>query len=366
MPVTKRYERWCLLLMVVVSQLLTVIGIARADDNKGDNKNVCLSADATGCTNGLPTFQYQLLVGEMAAHPTPDVRRLQVDFSELGMMAYYRVYGGIQPLYDAPNGNIVGVVDSGFSYVNVRARQGDWAQLSPTRWIPIRDLTQAASSPFSGVLIEQPLAYPMAWILLPTVPSAIPGAKADPNATMLERYARVNLFATLTVDDEDWFLIGPAQWVPAHRVARVLPVGKPADVKGRWVAVDLYEQVLTAYEDDRMVFATMVATGLPRPQWGTNKGLFRIWARLLADDMAGAFGRPDYYNLKDVPWVMYFDNSIALHGAYWHDNFGYRMSHGCVNMSVTDAHWLYEWTAGFYEDTWVYVYASQPTLKPRA
>ncbi|MBA3873751.1 MAG: L,D-transpeptidase, partial [Anaerolineae bacterium] len=46
------------------------------------------------------------------------------------------------------------------------------------------------------------------------------------------------------------------------------------------------------------------------------------------------------------PWVMYFDGSISLHGTYWHDNFGYRRSHGCVNLSISDAKWLFNWTAG--------------------
>jgi L,D-transpeptidase catalytic domain len=363
----KRLGRRQIGVIAIVLALVPMVGSAfmvRADTN--DNKNPCLSAEATGCTHGLPTFQYQLLLGEMAAHPVPDVRPLAVDISEIGLSPYYRVFGGTQPVYNTPNGDVVGVIDAGFHYVTIKSRQGDWAQLSPTRWIPMHNLTLAASSPFSGVLIDQPLAYPMAWLLLPTRPSAIPGMEPDPSTPMLDRYTRVNIFAMLSIDDVDWYLIGPGQWVVQQRLARVLPAIKPDGVKGRWVAVDLYEQVLTAYEDDRMLFTTMVSTGLPRPQWGTNKGLFRIWARLVADDMAGAFGRPDYYNLKDVPWVMYFDGAIALHGAYWHDNFGYRMSHGCVNMSVTDAHWLFEWTAGFYDDAWVYVYSSQPGLKPRA
>jgi len=146
-------------------------------------------------------------------------------------------------------------------------------------------------------------------------------------------------------------------------VARVLPTARPADVKGRWIAVDLYEQVLVAYEDDHMVFATMISSGLPRQGLGTNQGLFRIWARLQSTRMSGDMGGPLAYDLPNVPWVMYFDNSISLHGTYWHDGFGYRHSHGCVNMSITDAHWLYDWTDNFFSDTWVYVYSSRDYVK---
>jgi hypothetical protein len=61
--------------------------------------------------------------------------------------------------------------------------------------------------------------------------------------------------------------------------------------------------------------------------------------------MSGSEGQTDFYYLEEVPWTMYFDRSIAMHGTYWHNSFGYRHSHGCVNMSITDAHWLYEWAA---------------------
>jgi hypothetical protein len=356
----RRDSRWIVLIVVLVTQVTTARNAARADDN---NKS-CLVPETSGCTFGLPTFQYQLLLGEMMAHPTPDVRQLVVDEDELGHIARYRVVGGTAPLYDAPDGNAVDVIDTGFDYITVRRREGDWFEIIPGRWMRAQNLTMTSSSSFAGVLIDEPLAYPMGWVLLPTRPSAVPGTKPDPNTPMLDRYARVNIFATVTVGDWNWYLVGPGQWLEQRRVARVLPVNRPVGVKGRWVSVDLYEQVLVAYEDDQMVFATMISSGLPRPQWGTNKGLFRIWARMTSTRMSGAFGRPDYYNLPDVPWVMYFDHAIALHGAYWHDGFGFRHSHGCVNMSVTDAHWLYDWTSGFYADAWVYVYSSGEGPKP--
>ncbi len=113
---------------------------------------------------------------------------------------------------------------------------------------------------------------------------------------------------------------------------------------------------VVAYEDDRMVFTTLISSGLPK--WSTNEGLFRIWTRAHADTMSGAMGRPDFYYLQAVPYVMYFDDSISLHGTYWHDGFGYRHSHGWVNMSITDAHWIFDWTDNFYYDMWVDVWAS--------
>jgi lipoprotein-anchoring transpeptidase ErfK/SrfK len=61
--------------------------------------------------------------------------------------------------------------------------------------------------------------------------------------------------------------------------------------------------------------------------------------------MSGSDGQPDYYFLEDVPWTMYFHGAYALHGAYWHDRFGKVHSHGCVNLSLADAKWLFDWTS---------------------
>ncbi|HLA43747.1 MAG TPA: L,D-transpeptidase, partial [Aggregatilineales bacterium] len=124
-----------------------------------------------------------------------------------------------------------------------------------------------------------------------------------------------------------------------------------------WIAVDLYEQVLVAYDEDTPVFATLVSTGLP--DWPTREGTFQTYWRLSNGYMTGAEGQSDYYLVESVPYTMYFDESISLHGTYWHDDFGYRHSHGCVNMTITDAHWVFQWSAdGGYDYPNVHVFAS--------
>ncbi len=72
----------------------------------------------------------------------------------------------------------------------------------------------------------------------------------------------------------------------------------------------------------------------------TVTGSYRIYYKFRYGDMSGS----DYY-LRDVPYVMYFYKSYAMHGTYWHNNFGQPMSHGCINMKIEDAAWLYNWTA---------------------
>src|SRR5439155_25239493 len=189
------------------------------------------------------------------------------------------------------------------------------------------------------------------------------GPPSSKTKRALIRYERVNIFATAKDDKGvDWYMIGPNQWVKHTFVAMIKQIDPPKDVSGHWVAVDLYEQTLVAYEDSKPIFATLIASGLPHHE--TNEGLFKVWARVSQDSMSGATGAPSAYALQFVPWVMYFDGGISLHGTYWHDLFGYRQSHGCVNLSISDAHWMFNWMdKGTPDETgapvnWVYVYSS--------
>lgn len=112
------------------------------------------------------------------------------------------------------------------------------------------------------------------------------------------------------------------------------------------IYVDLTTQTLTAYEENRQVLQVPVSTG----KWGrTPTGNFRIWIKLRYTRMSGGQGA-DYYDLPNVPYVMFFYNNevtksrgYSLHGAYWHNNFGHTMSHGCVNIRPEDAEKLYNW-----------------------
>jgi lipoprotein-anchoring transpeptidase ErfK/SrfK len=109
-----------------------------------------------------------------------------------------------------------------------------------------------------------------------------------------------------------------------------------------------------------MVYAGLVSSGLNR--WPTYEGLFQVFSSYYQAKMSGAEGKVDYYFIEDVPYTMYFDrkNEIALHGAYWHDRYGYKHSHGCVNMPPRDAEWVYYWSDGAPNDLWVWVHTSEP------
>lgn len=112
------------------------------------------------------------------------------------------------------------------------------------------------------------------------------------------------------------------------------------------IYVDLSTQTLYAYQGNTQVLKTLISSGKWNP---TPTGDFHIWVKLRATRMAGGTG-DEAYDLPNVPYTMYFYNNdvpkesgFSLHGAYWHNNFGHPMSHGCVNMRIVDAKALYNW-----------------------
>lgn len=120
----------------------------------------------------------------------------------------------------------------------------------------------------------------------------------------------------------------------------VRPAGVGTDE--RWIDVNLTQQRLVAYEGDIPVFETLVSSGT----WNhpTVTGQFRVWLRFTSQTMDGRRLGYNYY-LENVPYVMYFFEDYALHGTFWHNNFGTPMSHGCVNLPTPAAEWIFNWSA---------------------
>lgn len=317
-------------------------------------------ADIPGCNaqTGVP-------LDILSAYPEPNVNPLPIDDSLL----YDRVYRklpGATTIYDAPGGNVKQTMGAGFSYITVNSVQGDWTEVDRDQWVHTSELSDdVLISRYSGVrLPDDPLPYPMAWTMRHLHPAEAPGGEDSDNNPFMYRYTRVNLYTSVVVDGKTWYQVGPNQWIHQFNIAKMTPIARPPEVDTeKWVSVDLYEQTLIAYEGDKPVFGTLISSGLK--DWGTNEGLFHVYLRYERTTMSGAYQNPDFYFLQEVPWTMYFDHDIALHGTYWHDGFGYRHSHGCVNMSITDAKWVYDWSASETDYTVpndegmaVYVYSS--------
>lgn len=144
----------------------------------------------------------------------------------------------------------------------------------------------------------------------------------------------------------------------AEPVSTVLGEADPTAEKR--IYVDLSTQTLSAYQGDSLFMRALVSSG----KWSrTPTGEFTIWSKFRATRMSGGSGN-DYYNLPNVPYTMFFSGSgvaasrgFALHGAYWHNNFGHPMSHGCVNLRTVDAQKLFNWVG---ENQKITIYGDAP------
>lgn len=159
--------------------------------------------------------------------------------------------------------------------------------------------------------------------------------------------------------------------VPAYVEAdklRVYSVGLPLeDVADDdvWVDVDLAQQTLAVIRGNTPIFVTMISSGTgAKPNTATPKGVFRIRNKLAYGPMRN---RPEDaeespYHVEAVPWVQYFYKRFALHGAYWHNGFGHRKSHGCVNLAPRDAKYVFERTGPHLPPGWMsaYEHAGKP------
>jgi hypothetical protein len=237
----------------------------------------------------------------------------------------------------------------------------NYFHLTTDGWVSVDSVaTRISAMPwFQGLTFQHTPLNAFGWIipLNPTAETKRTSGKEIDDFTGHEftEYDLVQIYSTQTVDGEEWFLVGPDEWLEGSLVGRVTPNNTPPEgvTNDRWIEVNLFEQTLAVYDHRQLVFATLIATGM-EPFW-TRPGLFQIYTRLDSTLMRGAFeaNRSDFYYLQDVPWTMYYDEARALHGAYWRTRFGFQQSHGCVNLAPGDAHWLFDWAQ---VGDWVYVW----------
>jgi hypothetical protein len=131
----------------------------------------------------------------------------------------------------------------------------------------------------------------------------------------------------------------------------------------RWIDIDLQQQVLTAFDGETPAFATLVSTGRrnnnENEHFNTPSGQYRVYAKHVTTTMDGDTAGDNPYSIEDVPWVMYFHDSYAIHGAFWHGQWGWRMSHGCVNMAPEDARWIFNWASPQLPEGWHGIFSGE-------
>ena len=270
---------------------------------------------------------------------------------------YFNLEKDYVPIYSSPGERGTGInqFPPGFVYVSYTDRvdmNGIYYLIQNGGWIPGKGARVGEISGFQGLAFHATPHNSFGWPFEQIPVKLNPGYNTLETGEWLNPFSIVQIYDTQTVDNADWNLIGPNQWVEARKVAQVaINTTPPEGVStNRWIDVNLAEQTLAVYDNRELVFATVIASGL-EPFW-TKPGLFQIFQKKETETMRNN-DPSDYYYLDNVPWTMYFDGARALHGAYWRTRFGYPQSHGCVNLSVGDSHWLYNWAV---EGDWVYVH----------
>lgn len=194
-----------------------------------------------------------------------------------------------------------------------------------------------------GVLVErEPLAR-RAVVEVEGAPTALRGARV------------------LAVRRGGWVRLADVAWV--ERPAAV-PRGVSSDA--RWVRASVTRGTLLAMRGLEPVRAFAMSPGAggvgKDVKHGTPLGRFMVSWKHLTADMSGEEGGVGW-SVDEVPWVAYYVDGYAVHGAYWHDGFGRPRSHGCLNLAPADARWLFEWMDPQLPDGW-YAVAAHPTLRP--
>jgi hypothetical protein len=159
------------------------------------------------------------------------------------------------------------------------------------------------------------------------------------------------------IDGTKYLVTADGLHVRAKDVRLAEPATRPEGLKPweKWIDVDLGRQILVAYEGEQPVYATLVSTGkkgTAEESFETPTGSYRIDTKHISSSMDGSTASDGNYSIQDVPWAMFFKDSYALHGAFWHSRFGNRRSHGCVNLGPTDARWMFNWTTPILPEGW--------------
>jgi lipoprotein-anchoring transpeptidase ErfK/SrfK len=163
----------------------------------------------------------------------------------------------------------------------------------------------------------------------------------------------------ITDELQPWDYFVPAEHLRPVTDDELAPISPDVPADAKHIEVDLTFQRLRAYENDKMVLQAPISSGIPGLLPPTNgvpsetpKGRFNIYSKMPSKHMGdGRLMRGDLdldaYELVGVPWTSFFhkmETGYAFHGTYWHNNFGWQMSHGCVNMRNADAKWLFRWS----------------------
>jgi hypothetical protein len=247
--------------------------------------------------------------------------------------------------------------EAGFAVAIVEERTAHderWGRTRHGEWIALRELGAVRPASFKGEVVQPSRVIDFAWVGVEKASVfAAPSGKVTGHRFRFEVVSWRDEKAApggamVRVSDDG----APEAWMRAGDLVRQKLAAPPDEigaVQERWIDVELATQTLVAYEGTRPVYATLVSSG--KGPVGTDRatplGVHRIWVKLLSTSMGNLQSEDDedHYLMEEVPYVQFFDKAVALHGAFWHHDFGHVHSHGCVNLAPVDAEWLFGFTS---------------------
>lgn len=196
--------------------------------------------------------------------------------------------------------------------------------------------------PMRGELLEEGLTLPLAFARQETPVYCVGDGDPKPCGSAA-KHARFAADERAELGDQELIVVGEGLAVPRQSVRVAEKIDRPAGISAReqWIHIDLTEQTLVAYQGDRPVLATLIASG--KEEAATPNGLYQV-NRIYKSKPMNGVDELGPYQVQEVPWAMYFRGNYAVHGAYWHNAFGDPRSHGCVNLPPADARWLFHWS----------------------
>ena len=234
---------------------------------------------------------------------------------------------------------------------------------------PVDRMRPIEGSDFHGYRIPEDVDFPFALVRRDGAAAFVRQRGRLVKSHAVARRAAIRLTGTQKFFDGTFYLEATdGTWLSdqfVSRVDRVTRTPKWGADGERWIDVSIAKQVLVAYEGTKPVYATLVSSGEaglndPETTKSTVLGSFRIFNKNLTTTMSSEVVGEEF-ELKDIPYVQYFEDGYALHAAYWHDDFGTPRSHGCINLSPEDARWLFNWTEPQVPRGWHGVRTSSPT-----
>ncbi len=320
-------------------------------------------------------YQYYFVKDELAPEyhrlPTRDEQRAAADFAarfreirENNELRAERFWNGELPNEMTKPAVVQKYLNRGFfvagAGIEKRAAR-NFVRTVRGRYVKLAQLEKRRGSAFSGVELDEQRTLPVAWAVR-SGPPFMPKQREDgslrlvpvPDKPPVERHSIVPWAGRQRIGERLFHRLEDGTYLKHWflAVAEKVPPPKGVGEDEPWIHVDLGQQTMVLYRGATPVYATLVSSGLEGHD--TPVGTFTVMAKYVADTMSdlGPDAGDERYKIEDVPWTQYFKGSVALHGAFWHERFGLRRSHGCINLAPLDAHRAFDHTRPHVPEGW--------------